>query len=62
MHHADPRELQLVSPVEFAIAAAADDGTEKPPQVHIAAYSGGLMTVAGFGPVVVDVEGMEAPA
>ncbi len=61
MPKGDPRELQLVSPVELTIEAAASDGAEKPALVHVAAYGGGLMTVAGFGPVVLDVEGIESP-
>ena len=52
-------ELRLVSPVEMTIQSA--DDSETPAAVHVAAYSGGLMTVAGFGPVVLDVEGIEAP-
>lgn len=61
MPKSDPRELQLVSPVELTIEAAASDGAEKPALVHVAAYGGGVMTVAGFGPVVLDVEGIESP-
>lgn len=61
MPKSDPRELQLVSPVELTIEAAAGDGAEKPVLVHVAAYGGGLMTVAGFGPIVLDVEGIESP-
>lgn len=57
----EPREMQLVGPVELTIEAAASDGAEKPALVHVAAYGGGLMTVAGFGPVVLDVEGIESP-
>ncbi len=57
----EPREMQLVGPMELTIEAAASDGAEKPALVHVAAYGGGLMTVAGFGPVVLDVEGIESP-
>jgi hypothetical protein len=61
MKMTEPSELRLVGPVELTIEAAAGDGTEKPVLVHVAAYGGGLMTVAGFGPVVLDVEGIESP-
>ena len=57
----DARELRLVSPVELTVEAAGDGGEERPALVHVAAYSGGLMTVAGFGPVVIDIEGIESP-
>ncbi len=57
----DASELRLVSPVELTVEAAGDDGQERPALVHVAAYSGGLMTVAGFGPVVIDIEGIESP-
>lgn len=40
--------------------AAADGRT--PPRVEILAYSGDVMTVAPFGPLVVDLQGMELPA
>lgn len=60
MKKTEPSEMQLVGPVELTIEAAAADGTEKPALVNVAAYGGGLMTVAGFGPVVLDVEGIES--
>lgn len=53
-------EMRLISPVEVNLEAG-DDGDAKPAIVHVAAYSGGLMNVAGFGPVVIDVEGIESP-
>ena len=48
------------------ILAAADVGiaasTEgRLPRVNVLAYSGGLMNVGGFGPIVVDLRGMELP-
>ncbi len=55
-----PSELRLVSPVEVTLEAG-DAGDAKPALVHVAAYSGGLMTVAGFGPLVIDIEGIESP-
>lgn len=55
-----PSELRLVSPVEVTLEAG-DAGDTKPALVHVAAYSGGLMTVAGFGPLVIDIEGIESP-
>lgn len=55
----EQREMRFVSPVDLAIEATAPD--DKPTLVRIDAYSGGLMTVAGFGPVVLDVEGIQYP-
>lgn len=55
----DQREMRFVSPVDLTIEAATSD--DKPTLVRVDAYSGGLMTVAGFGPVVLDVEGIESP-
>lgn len=57
----DTKELRLVSPIELTIEAAAEGGEERPALVHVAAYGGGLMNVAGFGPVVIDIEGIETP-
>jgi len=54
-----PREMRFVSPVDVSIEATA--GEDKPTLVRVDAYSGGLMTVAGFGPVVLDVEGIQSP-
>jgi len=54
---AKPTELDLRA--EITLEAA--DGEDKPALVHVAAYSGGMMTVSGFGPVVLDVEGIESP-
>jgi hypothetical protein len=53
------RELRLISPVELTLEAGQPDS--QPARIHVAAYGGGLMNVAGFGPVVIDVEGIEAP-
>lgn len=55
----DVRELRLVSPVELTLEAG--EKGDKPATIHVAAYNGGLMTVAGFGPVVIDLEGIESP-
>lgn len=55
----EARELRLISPVEMTVQAAGEG--EGPALVHVAAYSGGLMNVSGFGPVVIDVEGIESP-
>jgi len=57
MPHSE-NELRLVSPVEVNLEAG--DGDSQPARIHVAAYGGGLMNVAGFGPVVIDVEGIEA--
>jgi hypothetical protein len=54
------QEMRLVSPVEVTLQAG-DGGDAKPALVHVAAYSGGLMNVAGFGPLVIDIEGIESP-
>lgn len=42
-------------------AATATIGTGTAPQVNIVAYNGGLMTIEGFGPVVVDLQGLQIP-
>jgi hypothetical protein len=55
----DQREMRFVSPVDLTIEAAASE--DKPALVRVDAYSGGVMTVAGFGPVVLDVEGIQSP-
>src|SRR5256885_519505 len=52
-----PSEMRFNSPVD--IEAAADANT--PVLVRVDAYSGGLMTVAGFGPVVLNVDGIQSP-
>ncbi len=54
------RELRLVSPVEMTLAAGDGPDGAQPARVHVAAYSGGLMNVSGFGPLVIDVEGIES--
>ena len=33
----------------------------RPPQISILAYSGGIMSVEGFGPLVIDLAGLELP-
>ena len=43
--------------VEAVIKAA--DGENQAPTVEILAYNGGLMNVGGFGPVVIDLAGLE---
>jgi hypothetical protein len=50
-------ELLLASS-EVEIQAASG----KPPAVSIVAYTGGLMTVPGWGPVVLDLAGLDAGA
>ncbi len=50
-------ELKL-APGRVEIQAAGD----RPPRVRIVAYSGGLMSVPGWGPVAIDLAGMELPA
>ena len=54
-----PNEMRFVGAVDLALEAAAGD--DKPAVVRVDAYSGGLMTVTGFGPVVLDVDGIESP-
>lgn len=39
---------------------AADDGGEKPARAIIAAYNGGVMTVPGWGSLVIDLAGLDA--
>lgn len=56
----EPGELRFLGPVDLSLEAAAADGAEQPAAVRIDAYNGGLMTVAGFGPVVIDVDGIES--
>jgi len=51
-------EQLLLSPGQVEIQAAGD----RPPRVRIVAYSGGLMSVPGWGPVVIDLAGLELPA
>ncbi len=53
------RELRLVGPA--TVEAAADGPEDKPAIIHVAAYNGGLMRVAEYGRVVLDVEGIESP-
>ena len=53
----DASELRFVGDVRLEAAA----GEDQPALVHVAAYNGGVMTVTGFGPVVLDVEGIESP-
>ena len=53
------RELRLVGPI--TVEAAVDDEEERPAQVHIVAYNGGLIRVADVGRVVIDVDGVEFP-
>jgi hypothetical protein len=52
-------ELRLVGPA--TVEATADGAEETPALIHVAAYNGGLMRVAEFGRVVLDVEGIESP-
>jgi hypothetical protein len=48
----------LLSCAEVEIQAASG----KPPSVSIVAYTGGLMTVPGWGPVAIDLAGLDAGA
>jgi hypothetical protein len=48
----------LLSSAEVEIQAASG----KPPSVSIVAYTGGLMSVPGWGPVVLDLAGLDAGA
>ena len=51
--------LRLSAPVE--ITAKAGDGA-KVPTARIVAYTGGAMSVPGFGPVAIDLRGLEITA
>jgi hypothetical protein len=48
----------LLSAAEVEIQAASG----KPPSVSIVAYTGGLMSVPGWGPVVIDLAGLTIPS
>lgn len=48
--------LRLLAPVCLAAAAAG-----KPRRMSIVAYSGDVMTIGGFGPLVIDLAGLELP-
>ncbi len=48
-------ESMLIASTEVEIVAAA-----KTPTVTIVAYTGGLMTVPGWGPVAIDLTGIDA--
>jgi hypothetical protein len=48
----------LLSAAEVEIQATAG----KPPSVSIVAYTGGLMSVPGWGPVAIDLAGLDAGA
>jgi phage head maturation protease len=52
------RDELLLSAAEVEIQAT----TSKPPSVTIVAYTGGLMSVPGWGPVVLDLVGIDASA
>jgi len=56
---ADILTLNAVGPVE--ITARLADGA-KLPRVDVVAYTGGIMTVPGFGPAVVDLAGLDITA
>ena len=50
-------ESLLFAASEVEIVAAS-----KVPTVNIVAYTGGLMSVSGWGPIVVDLTGIDASA
>ncbi len=50
-------ESLLFAATEVEIVAAS-----KVPTVNIVAYTGGLMSVSGWGPIVVDLKGIDASA
>ena len=51
------RTLQLQS-VPLVLEAQKD---KQPVKVRITAYTGGVMTVTGWGPVIIDLQGLELP-
>lgn len=57
------RRIELVAAVNITAAAAGDDGKPKgPARFDMVAYTGGAMRLKGWQfPVVVDLEGVEAP-
>jgi len=44
-----------------SVTVEARDGTSKPASVSILAYSGGVMTVPGWGPIAIDLTGLDIP-
>jgi phage head maturation protease len=55
----------MTTAIEELLLSAAEveiQATGKPPAVTIVAYTGGLMAVPGWGPVVIDLAGIDASA
>lgn len=51
--------------IDELLLATADveiQATGKQPSVNIVAYTGGLMSVPGWGPVAIDLDGIDASA
>jgi hypothetical protein len=51
----DPDLILFTAPCELQAADAS-----QPARVQIVAYSGGIMTVPGFGPTIIDLSGLQA--
>jgi len=51
--------MQFLADVAIVATEPDEDGSQQPPRVDITAYTGGIMSVPGFGRVVVDLAGME---
>ena len=55
----------MTTAIDELLLSAADveiQATGKPPAVTIVAYTGGLMSVPGWGPVAIDLVGIDASA
>jgi hypothetical protein len=52
----------VVDELAFASGEVDIQATGKPPAVNIVAYTGGLMSVPGWGPVAIDLAGIDASA
>ncbi|MCX7428940.1 MAG: hypothetical protein NTW96_25345 [Planctomycetia bacterium] len=48
---------------EVSIQAAADGApsASKPPRISIVGYTGGVVSIGGWGPVVFDFQGLQRP-
>lgn len=44
-----------------SVTVEARDGAAKPASVSILAYSGGIMTVGSWGPIAIDLAGLDLP-
>lgn len=54
-------QLRLVCDA-ISIQAAADEDQQQRPRFSMVAYTGGVMSVYGWGPIVIDLEGLKVPS